>query len=58
MDLLMVDFMTDQKQRGAAESAAAERLVQWRGEDAIELVKELNSIAARTYFAKWRSENG
>jgi hypothetical protein len=58
MDLLMVDYMTDKKQRATAESAIVARLAQWKGDDAIELVRELNTIAARTYFAKWRSENG
>jgi hypothetical protein len=58
MDLLM-DFFSDKgKERDAAESAIAARLVQWKGENAIELVRELNTIAARAYNAKGRSENG
>ena len=54
MDLLMTENLTDQKQRDVAEAAVVARLVQWKGEDAIGLVRELNAIAARTYYSKWR----
>ena len=50
--------MTDQSQRKLAEDAVLKRLVAWRGEDAIELVRDLNAIVAQTYFSKWRAANG
>jgi hypothetical protein len=52
-----MDYMTDQKERDAAESAIVARLAQWKGDDAVALVRELNTIAVQT-VAKWRSENG
>lgn len=53
----MIDYMGDQTQRAAAESALAHRIAQWKGEDAVDLVRELNAIAVMTYFAK-RQANG
>jgi hypothetical protein len=54
-----MDYFRDKpKERCAVESAIAARLVQWKGDDAIALVRELNSIAVQTYNAKGRAENG
>jgi hypothetical protein len=55
-----MDYFSDRpKERCAVESAIVARLGQWKGDDAIALVRELNAIAVQTYNnAKGRSENG
>jgi hypothetical protein len=49
MDLLMIEYTDDPERRKKTEAAVADRLARWQGEDAIELLRELNSIAVRTY---------
>lgn len=43
----MTDYFEGKAHRPEVEEAVSARLVQWKGEDAIDLLRDLNSIAVR-----------